>query len=137
MTGIIKNISEKFCEVELDGGGIVKALRVNIGSVGDRTQLSVRPERVSVNRQETSDVNNFQGNVKELIYLGDHIRARIEVCGNDEFIVKIPNEGNVDLKEGTSIELNWQAEDGIRDSSVTGVQTCALPICQSFYYFHQ
>src|SRR5260370_9972886 len=25
----------------------------------------------------------------------------------------------------------FQAEDGIRDSSVTGVQTCALPICSS------
>src|SRR5260370_37682024 len=25
----------------------------------------------------------------------------------------------------------FQAEDGIRDSSVTGVQTCALPICQA------
>src|SRR5260370_13846078 len=24
----------------------------------------------------------------------------------------------------------FQAEDGIRDSSVTGVQTCALPICR-------
>src|SRR5436189_1940085 len=24
----------------------------------------------------------------------------------------------------------FQAEDGIRDTSVTGVQTCALPICQ-------
>src|SRR5207237_4824087 len=24
----------------------------------------------------------------------------------------------------------FQEEDGIRDSSVTGVQTCALPICQ-------
>src|SRR5207237_2246754 len=26
----------------------------------------------------------------------------------------------------------FQAEDGIRDSSVTGVQTCALPISNSF-----
>src|SRR5207248_6111070 len=26
----------------------------------------------------------------------------------------------------------FQAEDGIRDRTVTGVQTCALPICQSF-----
>ena len=26
----------------------------------------------------------------------------------------------------------FQAEDGIRDSSVTGVQTCALPICECF-----
>src|SRR5260370_35621801 len=28
-----------------------------------------------------------------------------------------------------SIIFFFQAEDGIRDSSVTGVQTCALPIC--------
>src|SRR5207237_4840468 len=34
------------------------------------------------------------------------------------------------IRETTSIDLNFffQAEDGIRDSSVTGVQTCALPI---------
>ena len=111
MTGSIKSIGDKYCEVDLDGGGTVKALNVNIGSVGERTQLSVRPERVSVNIQETSGENNFKGDIKELIYLGDHIRARIEVCGNDEFIVKIPNEGNVELKEGASINLNWEAED--------------------------
>ena len=111
MTGTIKNIDEKYCEVDLDGGGTVKALKVNIGSVGERTQLSVRPERVSVNTQEISNENNFKGDIKELIYLGDHIRARIEVCGNDEFIVKIPNEGSVALKEGASINLHWQAED--------------------------
>src|SRR5260370_41070265 len=28
-----------------------------------------------------------------------------------------------------SVIFFFQAEDGIRDSSVTGVQTCALPIC--------
>ena len=111
MTGSIKSIGDKYCEVDLDGGGTVKALKVNIGSVGERTQLSVRPERVSVNIGEKSDENYFKGDVKELIYLGDHIRARIEVCGNDEFIVKIPNEGNVNLKEGASIDLHWQAED--------------------------
>src|SRR5256885_12579544 len=32
----------------------------------------------------------------------------------------------------------FQAEDGIRDYKVTGVQTCALPICSAAinYYFH-
>src|SRR5437763_15782286 len=28
-----------------------------------------------------------------------------------------------------AISFFFQAEDGIRDTSVTGVQTCALPIC--------
>ena len=47
--------------------------------------------------------------LKNLFYLGDHIRARIEVCGNDEFIVKIPNEGNIQLiEEGKSINLTLE-----------------------------
>src|SRR5699024_12128422 len=29
----------------------------------------------------------------------------------------------------------FQAEDGIRDRNVTGVQTCALPICYYRYFF--
>ena len=28
----------------------------------------------------------------------------------------------------------FQAEDGIRDVAVTGVQTCALPICKYFTF---
>ena len=111
MTGTVKSIEDKYCNVDLDGGGSVKALKVNINDVGDKTQLSVRPERVSVNYSENSNENIFTGEVKELIYLGDHIRARLEVCGNDEFIVKIPNEGSIKIKENESIKLTWNADD--------------------------
>src|SRR2546429_3668008 len=34
----------------------------------------------------------------------------------------------VRLKLGTPVNFFFQAEDGIRDVAVTGVQTCALPI---------
>ena len=59
MNGIIKNIDEKYCEVDLDGGGSTKALMVNVDSAGQKTQLSVRPERVSVG-SDSSD-NKFFG----------------------------------------------------------------------------
>src|SRR5260370_26482570 len=36
----------------------------------------------------------------------------------------------VALEHHSLIVFFFQAEDGIRDSSVTGVQTCALPICR-------
>ena len=111
MTGTIKSLDDTYCNVDLDGGGSVKALKVNVGNVGEKTQLSVRPERVSVNLTHNSNENVFNGLVKELIYLGDHIRARLEVCGNDEFIVKMPNEGNLNIKENESIELTWSADD--------------------------
>src|SRR5256886_13151649 len=32
-------------------------------------------------------------------------------------------------KAASSVRVVFQAEDGIRDLTVTGVQTCALPIC--------
>jgi len=111
MTGVVKSLDEKYCFVDLDAGGSVKALKVNVSDVGEKTQLSVRPERVSVNISKDNSENVFTGLVKELIYLGDHIRARLEVCGNNEFIVKIPNEGSLKIKENESIVLKWSADD--------------------------
>jgi len=111
MTGTVKKINGEFCEVDLDGGGSVEALKVNVNAIGDKTQLSVRPERVVINLDKSGSVNVFTGNVKELIYLGDHIRARLNVCGNEEFIVKVPNEGNFDLKEGSKINVSWDPKD--------------------------
>ena len=111
ITGTIKELNGNYCSVDLDGGGAVKALKVNVDSVGEKTQLSVRPERVTVDSSSNTDENVFTGEIKELIYLGDHIRARLDVCGNEEFIVKIPNEGNINLKEGQSINLSWSPDD--------------------------
>ena len=111
MTGTVKQINGEFCSVDLDGGGSVEALKVNVNEVGDKTQLSVRPERVAINSSESVSSNTFTGDVKELIYLGDHIRARLSVCGNEEFIVKIPNEGNINLDEGSKIKISWDRKD--------------------------
>ena len=56
--------------------------------------------------------NIFEGMVIELIYLGDHIRSRVEVCGNDQFIVKVPNSYmGANLKEGATVKLSWKASD--------------------------
>ena len=111
MVGTIKKMNGEYCDVEIEGGGKVKALKINVGEVGSKTKLSVRPERITINQKNTEQYNNFKGQVKELIYLGDHIRARLAVCGNEEFIVKIPNEGNIDLKEGSPISVSWSALD--------------------------
>ncbi len=81
-----------------------------MGDIGEKTQLSVRPERVSLGTEGDGE-NIFTGKVEELIYLGDHIRVRLDVCGNNEFIVKVPNEGSFNYSEGDSIKLNWNPDD--------------------------
>jgi len=35
----------------------------------------------------------------------------LDVCGNNEFIVKVANEGSFNYKEGDSIKLNWNPDD--------------------------
>ena len=90
----------------------IKALKVNVNAVGDASTVSLRPERVEINSSDSSFENSFDAKVKELIYLGDHIRTRVEVCGNDQFIVKVPNSyKGANLKEGVSVKLSWKASD--------------------------
>ena len=107
----VKEINENICTVDLDNSqGSVKALKINVNAVGAKTQLSIRPERVTIDNSN-SDQNNFKGKILELIYLGDHIRARLDVCGNNEFIVKVPNEGSFSHKEGDILNLSWNSDD--------------------------
>src|SRR5256885_3944562 len=68
--------------------------------------------------------------------MGDKPTARIEDrCLRDALDV---DAGDMDaMAEGCGIRCKgafffFQAEDGIRDYKVTGVQTCALPICSNF-----
>ena len=49
---------------------------------------------------------------EELICLGDHVRTRVKVCGNDQLVVKIPNSSDhSDLKEGATVKLSWKSGD--------------------------
>ncbi len=111
-SGNVTAINGDTCTVEIDGGGIVKALKVNINTVGNRTSLSLRPERVILNPPGEGVENVFEGVVQELIYLGDHIRTRVSVCGNDDFIVKVPNsQGHLIIDKGQQIQVGWALED--------------------------
>ncbi len=97
---------------EGDSDSIVVAKKVNVGGVGERSTLSLRPERVTVNPEPGSLPNIFTGVAEELIYLGDHIRTRFTVLGHDDFIVKIPNSANhAQLTEGGTTTIGWNAED--------------------------
>ena len=112
LSGKVAEISGDRCTVEVDGGGTVKALKVNVNAVGDKTSMSLRPERVTLNPAEGSAENIFEGKIQELIYLGDHIRTRISVCGNDEFIVKVPNShGHLIVNKGQDIQVGWSSDD--------------------------
>ena len=103
---------DKVATVKLESGDIAKALAVNVSNKGERTLLSVRPERVEINPAAKAADVILKGRIAELIYLGDHIRARLEVAGHNDFIVKVPNKGRGgEVEEGREVTVGWKAED--------------------------
>ncbi len=111
LQGKITRITGDSCEVDVGDDHDVHAKAVNIGNVGELTTLSLRPERVVLNPDENYP-NIFSGKVEELIYLGDHIRTRMNVCGHSEFIVKIPNSSDHgQLSAGDDVRVGWKMED--------------------------
>ena len=104
--------ANKVATVKLTTGDVVKAQAVGVGKKGERTLLSIRPERVVINPGKGNTDVALKGRIQELIYLGDHIRARLEVAGHDDFIVKVPNRsGDTGVSEGMDVKVSWAAED--------------------------
>ncbi|MBR9926502.1 MAG: ABC transporter ATP-binding protein [Gammaproteobacteria bacterium] len=103
------------CKVRLDSGDMVIAKAVAVGDVGSRTTLSLRPERISILPDDTDGAqfdNQFSATVQEVIYLGDHLRTRVSVCGNDDFILKTPNaQGGGVMRPGQHIQVGWSSAD--------------------------
>ncbi len=110
--GTVESIEGDVCTVDIGGGDKVTALKINVNGVGDKTTLSLRPERVEVDPEPGKYPNQFEGKVQELIYLGDHIRTRASVSGHDDFIVKVANSSeHASLKEGATVKFGWTTED--------------------------
>ncbi len=112
LTGKVMEVNGDICTVKVASGEIMKALKVNVEGAGHDTTLSLRPERVAVAPEEGKYPNVFDAQVKELIYLGDHIRTRISLAGHDDFVVKVPNSStHAQLKVGATVKVGWMAED--------------------------
>ncbi len=82
---------------------------------GSEVGLSIRPERVRIDPASPglSDGildNCAEAQLLEVVYLGDHGRARLRVLGTDDFVLKIPVEQLGALPEpGGRFTIGWQA----------------------------
>ncbi len=111
LAGTVRALEGDIATIELADGGTCRALAVNCGDVGSRTLISIRPERVIIGAG--GDENAATAEVMELIYLGDHIRCRLRVHGNDDFVVKVPNAGDEskELTVGQETTISWHTRD--------------------------
>lgn len=113
LMGTVSKIAGDQCEVTLDDGEIIDAKPVNVTEVGQRTRVSIRPERVEMNKERLSpDAHTLKAEVLEFIYMGDIFRTRLRVAGNDDFVIKTRNAPDqVRLTPGTQIDIGWLPQD--------------------------
>ncbi len=113
LEGVVTAVNGDICTVKLDSGDVIDAKPVNVSGVGERTKVSIRPERVEYNRERLSDdAHTLKAEVLEFIYMGDIFRTRLRVAGTDDFVVKTRNAPDQRrLKPGEQIEIGWLPED--------------------------
>jgi putative spermidine/putrescine transport system ATP-binding protein len=93
--------------IDISGG----KCKVKLATGGEKTKVSLRPERAIINPENKMD-NNHKGKIEEIIYHGDHARVRLNLLGNKEFILKIPNSSaRMDIKRGNEINVGWNSQD--------------------------
>jgi putative spermidine/putrescine transport system ATP-binding protein len=109
--GEVIDVTNGKCKVKLNSGGEIFANPITVKSKGEKTTVSLRPERALINPDEKMD-NSHKGKIEEVIYHGDHTRVRLNLLGNNEFILKVPNSSaNLDIKLGNEINIGWNSTD--------------------------
>ncbi len=113
LDGVVETITGGTCTVRLDDGTLIDAVPVNVSRVGERTRVSIRPERVESNPARLNpDAHLIEAEVLEFMYMGDNFRFRLKVAGRDDFIMKYRNaQDQKRLSPGEKIRIGWLAED--------------------------
>ena len=110
-TGEVTDISKDKCKVKLDSGTEIFSYLIKVKSKGERTIVSLRPERAIIDPKNKMD-NKHKGKIEEVIYHGDHARVRLDLLGNKDFILKVPNSSaRMDIKLGNEINIGWNSQD--------------------------
>jgi putative spermidine/putrescine transport system ATP-binding protein len=110
LSGRLEHIDGERCRIVTDAGAQLVASVGNVTGSGPVT-LSIRPERVMLDEAQHGCENRLSGKVREFIYLGDHVRVRMEVPGNPGFMAKVPISSlNRSLAVGDDVMFGVRAE---------------------------
>ena len=110
-SGEVSEISNDKCKIKLNSGSEIFANPIRVKSKGEKSIVSIRPERAIIDPEEKMD-NKHKGKIEEIIYHGDHTRVRLSLLGNKAFILKVPNSSaRMDIKLGNEISVGWDSHD--------------------------
>ena len=113
--GALQSVTGTRCSVRIAGDACIEGSLAAALPAGARVTVSLRPERVQIGASghtiPATAGCRLAGTLREVIYLGDHVRARVALPGNDDFTVKRPiDEAHRLPAIGQAVELAWAPE---------------------------
>jgi len=113
LAGTVEALEGGKALVRLATGEVIDATPVNVTSKGQKTLVSIRPERVEYKDEMMPEgAHTIEAEVLEFIYMGDLFRTRLRVAGSDDFVIKSRNtQGQRMLAPGERIRIGWAPQD--------------------------
>jgi putative spermidine/putrescine transport system ATP-binding protein len=113
LVGEVEEIAGGRATVRLATGEVIDATPVNVTRKGEKTLVSIRPERVEFKPELLPEgAHTIEAEVMEFIYMGDLFRSRLRVAGSDDFVIKSRNaQGQRRLQPGEKIKIGWAPAD--------------------------
>ncbi len=113
LPGTIEELDGQKALVRLATGELIDATPVNVREKGQKTLVSIRPERVEFKPEMMPPgAHTIAAEVREVIYMGDILRARLHVAGSENFVMKMRNTlGQTKLSAGQTIKIGWHPQD--------------------------
>ena len=113
LPGTVEAIEKGRVTVRLDTGELIDATPVNVTQAGQRTLVSIRPERIEFRPELLpADAHMIEAEVLEFIYMGDLFRTRLRVAGTEDFVIKNRNTmGQRRLSPGETVKIGWAPQD--------------------------
>jgi len=113
--GSLEAVYGNQCTVRIAAGVCVEGALSTSLPAGSAVTVSLRPERVQIapvgHTIERVQGRYLTGTLREVIYLGDHVRARVALAGIDDITVKRPiDEAHRLPAIGGAVELAWIPE---------------------------
>lgn len=113
LAGTVEELADGKALVRLSTGELIDATPVNIREKGQKTLVSIRPERVEFKPEMMpAGAHTIDAEVVEIIYMGDILRAVLKVAGSADFVMKMRNTlGQTRLVQGQKIKVGWHPQD--------------------------
>src|SRR5690349_13762258 len=115
LLGQLEGVDGDRCTIRLAGDAPVEGALAGPLPPGTHVLVALRPGRAQTGGAAPPIAANghcrLSGRLRDVIYLGDHVRARVALPGNDDFTVKRPIDDAHRLPAiGQPVELAWAPE---------------------------